>query len=77
MLAAAALAGVEVDLQQIDMTTNWKTPEFLAKHPLGYLPVLEDGDLNLSECAAIAEYGELILPAYRSLIGPGRSYFCG
>jgi glutathione S-transferase len=40
------------------MKSEWKTPEFLEKFPLGYLPTLEDGDLLLSESGAIAEYGE-------------------
>ena len=43
------------------MKSDWKTSEFTEKFPLGYLPVLEDGDFYLSESGAIAEYGELIL----------------
>jgi len=57
VLAAAALAGVELDHDKsFSMKSDWKTPEFLAKHPLGYLPAFEDGDFNLSESGAIAEY---------------------
>jgi hypothetical protein len=41
------------------MKSDYKTPEFLAKNPVGYLPFLEDGDFALAESAAIAEYGEL------------------
>lgn len=60
MLAAAALAGVELDYDKsFSMRTNWKTEEFLEKFPIGSLPVLEDGDLYLGESGAIAEYGEL------------------
>jgi glutathione S-transferase len=40
------------------MKSDYKTPEFLAKNPVGYLPFLEDGDFSLAESAAIAEYGE-------------------
>jgi glutathione S-transferase len=40
------------------MKSDYKTPEFLAKNPVGYLPFLEDGDLALAESSAIAEYGE-------------------
>jgi glutathione S-transferase len=39
------------------MKSDYKTDEFLAKNPVGYLPLLEDGDFVLSESAAIAEYG--------------------
>lgn len=57
VLAAAALAGVELDYDKnFSMRSDWKNAEFLEKHPLGYLPALEDGDFNLSESAAIAEY---------------------
>ena len=60
VLAAAALAGVELDFDEsFSFKSEWKTPEFLAKFPLGYLPVLEDGDLKICESAAIAEYGTL------------------
>ena len=65
MLASAALAGVELDHDKsFSMKSDWKTSEFLAKHPLGYLPALEDGDFNLSESGAIAEYGESHLADY-------------
>ena len=40
------------------MKSDWKTAEYLQKHPMGYLPALEDGDFHLSESSAIAEYGE-------------------
>ncbi|KAK1921338.1 hypothetical protein DB88DRAFT_500426 [Papiliotrema laurentii] len=57
VLASAALAGVELDYDKsFSMKSEWKTPEFLEKFPLGYLPTLEDGDLLLSESGAIAEY---------------------
>lgn len=38
----------------------WKTPEFLAKFPFGYLPAFEGVDgVKLQECGAIADYCEL------------------
>lgn len=59
ILAAAALAGVELDYDKsFSMRSEWKTPEFLEKFPMGFLPVLEDGDFRLTECGAVAEYGE-------------------
>lgn len=33
-----------------------KTPEYLAKHPLGQVPVLEDGTVTLFESYAIVAY---------------------
>jgi hypothetical protein len=42
------------------MKSDYKTPEFLAKNPVGYLPFLEDGDFALAESSAIAEYGEFM-----------------
>lgn len=62
VLAAAALAGVELDYDKsFSMKSDWKTEAFLEKFPLGYLPTLEDGELRLQECAAIAEYGEFLV----------------
>ena len=69
MLAAAALAGVELEHDEsFSMSSNWKTPEVLEKTPLGYLPLLEDGDFCLFESGAIAEYGELSLMRCRVLV---------
>lgn len=70
MLASAALAGVDLEHDKSFSTkSDWKTSEFLAKHPLGSLPVLEDGDFNLSESGAIAEYGESHLVDYDAMRG--------
>ncbi|MFT0548224.1 glutathione S-transferase family protein [Allopusillimonas ginsengisoli] len=33
-----------------------KQPEFLAKNPMGSVPVLEDGDFTLTQSAAVLEY---------------------
>ena len=61
VLAAAALAGVELDYDSsFSMKSDYKTEEFLKKNPVGYLPFLEDGDFALAESSAIAEYGELL-----------------
>ena len=60
VLAAAALAGVELDYDSsFSIKSDYKTEEFLKKNPVGYLPFLEDGDFSLAESSAIAEYGEL------------------
>jgi len=61
VLAAAALAGVELDYDSsFSMKSDYKTEEFLKKNPVGYLPFLEDGDFSLADSSAIAEYGELL-----------------
>ena len=39
-----------------DAKTNLAPPELRAVHPLGKSPVIEDGDLKLSESGAIVEY---------------------
>ncbi|KAK4684741.1 elongation factor 1-gamma, partial [Tremellales sp. Uapishka_1] len=59
VLAAAALAGVELDFDKnFSMKDGkYKTKEWLAKFPAGTLPTFEGADgLLLSESAAIAEY---------------------
>lgn len=59
--AVAILAGldVETDPNFTMKDAAWKTPEFLAKFPFGYLPAYEGADgVNLQECGAIADYCE-------------------
>lgn len=60
-MAVATLAGLEVETDpNFTMKDGaWKTPEFLAKFPFGYLPAFEgtDGTL-LQESGAIADYCE-------------------
>ena len=41
---------------QRDAKTNLAPPELRSVHPLGKSPVIEDGDLRLSESGAIVEY---------------------
>ncbi|ORX41290.1 hypothetical protein BD324DRAFT_55327 [Kockovaella imperatae] len=61
--AAAALAGVELIYDSsFTFKSDWKTPEFLQKFPLGYQPTLEDGDFYLQESSAIAEYVATLAP---------------
>ncbi|RUS14795.1 hypothetical protein BC937DRAFT_93329 [Endogone sp. FLAS-F59071] len=56
-LIAAAYNGLEVELPEFEMGKDNKTPEFLAKFPLGKVPAFEgtDGTL-LFESGAIAYY---------------------
>jgi glutathione S-transferase len=49
--------GVPYELVRLDPAKGeTRTPEHLARHPLGHVPVLEDGDLRLFESGAICLY---------------------
>jgi glutathione S-transferase len=69
---AAALLGIDLDLVHVDLDKGeQRRPEFLAKNPMGKVPVLEDGELILPESAAIMAYladskpGNSLYPADR------------
>ncbi len=50
-------AGVEYELQHVDMPAGaHKKPEILALNPMGKLPILRDGEVVVTEAAAIALY---------------------
>jgi len=54
---AASLMGVEVDIMPVDfMAGEHKQPAFLAKNPFGQVPVLEDGDITITDSNAILVY---------------------
>lgn len=49
--------GLPYELRFVDLTKGeQKRADFLAKNPMGKLPVLEDGDVVVSEVAAIGMY---------------------
>ena len=52
-------------------TGETQTPEFLCLNPAGKIPVLEDGDLLLTESAAINTYLALNYPTETSLVPLG------
>jgi glutathione S-transferase len=56
--------GLSIPLEQVDLTKGeHRTPEFLAKNPMGSLPVLElDDGSHLTESLAIIEYLEELYP---------------
>lgn len=55
--ALLGVLGVEYENITVDLPSGaHKTPEFLAKNPLGQVPVLEDGDLVLRDSTAILIY---------------------
>mmetsp|Transcript_27718 Transcript_27718/g.26757 ORF Transcript_27718/g.26757 Transcript_27718/m.26757 type:complete len:95 (-) Transcript_27718:413-697(-) len=48
---------VEVELVEVDlMSGDQKSEAHLKRHPMGKIPVLEDGDFCLFESLAIARY---------------------
>lgn len=57
--------GLEIPCQEVDIVSGEnRKPEFLAKNPLGLLPVLElDDGTCLTESLAIIEYLEELYPA--------------
>ena len=49
--------GVPYELEVVDFTpAGLKSPAYLALHPLGQVPVVEDGDVTIFESGAIVEY---------------------
>ena len=56
--------GIKVPIEEVNIITGEnRTPEFLAKNPLGGLPVLElDDGSHLTESLAIIEYFEETRP---------------
>ncbi|KAL2167124.1 hypothetical protein VTG60DRAFT_1678 [Thermothelomyces hinnuleus] len=70
--AIAALNGLEVELvPDFQMGVTNKTPEFLAKFPLGKVPAFEtaDGSLQLTEGQAIARFVAESGPKADQLVG--------
>lgn len=57
IIAAAAIAGVTLDLQLVDLAAGQQRgADFLAVNPNGFVPVLEDGDFILWESDSILQY---------------------
>ncbi len=53
---AAEEAGVEIDLRILPFPPRYLAPDFMALNPLGTVPLLVDGDAQLTESCAIAHY---------------------
>jgi glutathione S-transferase len=53
---AAEEAGVDIDLMMLPFPPRYLAPEYLAINPLGTVPLLVDGDSQLTESSAIAHY---------------------
>lgn len=66
----AALNGLEIELPEFEMAKTNRTPEFLAKFPLGKVPAFEGTDgFTLTEGAAIATYLAGSGPKAEQLLG--------
>jgi glutathione S-transferase len=53
---AAEEAGVDIDLRILPFPPRHLAPEFMELNPLGTVPLLVDGDAQLTESCAIAHY---------------------
>ena len=64
--------GIPHELVRLDPSKGeTRTPEHLARQPLGHVPVLEDGDLHLFESLAICLYLAEKVPGKALLPPPG------
>ncbi|UYH56011.1 glutathione S-transferase family protein [Qipengyuania sp. SS22] len=75
---AAEEAGVDVELKLLPFPPRFTAPDYLETNPLGTVPMLVEGDVQMTESCAIAHYlattgsdaslvvapGELDYPAY-------------
>lgn len=53
---AAEEAGVEIDLRILPFPPRYLAPDYMAINPLGTVPLLVDGDTQMTESCAIAHY---------------------
>lgn len=53
---AAEEAGAEIDLRILPFPPRYLAPEYMALNPLGTVPLLVDGETQLTESCAIAHY---------------------
>ena len=53
---AAEEAGVDIDLKILPFPPRYLAPEYMAINPLGTVPLLIDGETQLTESCAIAHY---------------------
>lgn len=53
---AAEEAGVDIDLKILSFPPRYLAPDYMAINPLGTVPMLVDGETQLTESCAIAHY---------------------
>ena len=70
---AAQEAGVELDLRILPFPPRHKAPEYLETNPLGTIPMLIDGDTQMTESCAIAHYLSVKGGAHHLFVAPGEA----
>lgn len=70
---AAAEAGVELDLRLLPFPPRVKAPEYLEINALGTIPLLVDGDAQMTESCAIAHYLAVRGGSDRLMVAPGEA----
>ena len=70
---AAEEAGVELDLRMLPFPPRHKAPEYLETNPLGTIPMLIDGETQMTESCAIAHYLAAKGGADHLLVAPGEA----
>jgi len=70
---AAQEAGVELDLRMLPFPPRHKAPEYLETNPLGTIPMLVDGDTQMTESCAIAHYLAIKGGAHHLFVAPGEA----
>jgi glutathione S-transferase len=68
---AAEEAGIELDLRVLPFPPRHKAPEYLEVNPLGTVPLLVDGEAQMTESCAIAHYLAAISGKGDLIIQPG------
>ncbi|KAK4543903.1 hypothetical protein LTR36_004677 [Oleoguttula mirabilis] len=67
--------GLDYDLKLYQRSPVLSPPEYLALHPLGAAPVIQDGDLTLAESGACLEYIIHIHGAGKLTVQPGAKHY--
>mgnify|MGYP001116417425 CR=1 FL=1 len=75
-LVAANYNEVEIKLPEIQMGVTNKSPEFLAKFPLGKVPAMDTPYGPLCESNAIFRYGGLKRVQFSSFVGFCSAFTC-
>ena len=70
---AAEEAGVELDLRALPFPPRHKAPEYLETNPLGTIPMLIDGETEMTESCAIAHYLAVKGGADTLIVAPGEA----
>ncbi|WP_298333888.1 glutathione S-transferase family protein [uncultured Erythrobacter sp.] len=69
---AAEEAGIKLDLRMLPFPPRHKAPEYLETNPLGTIPMLVDGETQMTESCAIAHYLAVMGGADQLIVAPGQ-----